>query len=774
MPRRRKYESRTGFTLVEMIVVLLILAVVTSMAVPAFSRQIDDAKEKKAVTEAQACVTAGTGLGAQLYSKARSTALQSVSTDANASDAVTTALAGWASQVKDGGPALTGDLALTEGQGQYYLKPGQLQGGNAAGADELKAATGVDGTVEDFWCSDTGQIVYLRYLSADGILVAYTNNGTSDSNITIPTPDVPEPDPDKPDQPTGNPTQPTDKPTESPDPAPDEPDMPVINGPKVVIHVEDGATKGKLVNWTFKMYPQSDPSQWFIVKTDSNGDIIVGLNENKAPFTPYYMNEWYSYVLEDITVPEGYQAMDNTLFSASAVHRQQDPWDIIDLAGITINNYLNGEYLTGSGNTSVMHLPRYQVPYLHFRKVDANGTRLSGATFTLKQGDITLAEFTSNDSQDYDYSIPVKRNAKDGIYSNIFIDLTNGNTTRSYTLVEKSAPSQYNSVGEQKFNVSYRYNVSGVDAFDVELPWTPWEPGYSLEDDSMALHHVITITDTPIDGTAVDSTCTVTINKKVYTYADADSKEPNGTDFLPSDKKAVLKLTGTRVSETWTTRGNSKTLKLLPGTYRLEELTAPNGYLLATPITFTVKEGDSALTIDMLDTTTRDESVVITIPGKDSTFTLSATNWAHKLTTDNKISFSSELLTMNGVLYYAYSGKDVGGSNPNMAQYAEYFNRYGTLPDDAPNPIEFLDIYSNKFNGKDHIVQLTGTIHEWQENATISLTKGDIVILKNKAYVYIADSDRLLQLNSNNFTRKLKNNGFAATEIGETKFSVIS
>lgn len=770
MPRRRKYESRKGFTLVEMIVVLLILAVVTSMAVPAFSRQIDDAKEKKAVTEAQACVTAGTGLGAQLYSEARSTALQSVSTDANASDAVTAALTGWASSVTDKGPTLTGGLALTEGQGQYYLKPGNLQSGTAAGAAELKAAASVDGTVEDFWCSGTGQIVYLRYLSADGILVAYTNNGTSGSNITIPTPDVPEPDPNKPDQPTDNPTQPTDKPTESPDPAPDEPDMPVINGPKVVIHVEDGATKGKLVNWTFKMYPQSDPSQWFIVKTDSNGDIIVGLNENKAPFTPYYMNEWYSYVLEDITVPEGYQAMDNTLFSASAVHRQQDPWDIIDLAGITINNYLNGEYLTGSGNTSVMHLPRYQVPYLHFRKVDANGTRLSGATFTLKQGDITLAEFTSNDSKDYDYSIPVKRNAKDGIYSNTFIDLTNGITTRSYTLVEKSAPSQYNSVGEQTFNVSYRYNVSGVDAFDVELPWTNWVSGYSLEDDSMVFHHVITITDTPINEAAVEPTCTVTINKKVYTYADADPEKPSGTDFLPSDKKAVLKLTGHHVSETWATRGNSKALKLRPGTYKLEELTSPNGYLLATPITFTVKESDKELTIDMLDTTTRDEKVVITIPGKDSTFTLNATNWAHKLTTDDAISFSSELLTMNGVLYYAYSGKDVGGSNPNMTQYAEYFNRYGTLPDDAPNPIEFLDNNSD-VTGNEHIVQLTGTIHEWQENATISLTKGDIVILNNKAYVYIADKGSILKLDSN-FKRNLKSNGFSKDPIGDKKFSI--
>ena len=770
MPRRRKYEGRKGFTLVEMIVVLLILAVVASMAVPAFSRQIDDAKEKKAVTEAQACVTAGTGLGAQLYSKARSTALQNVSTGADASDAVTTALAKWASQVKDDGPALTGDPALTEGQGQYYLKPGQLQGGNAAGADELKAAAGVDGTVENFWCSGTGQIVYLRYLSADGILVAYTNNGTSGSNITIPTPDVPEPDPDKPDQPTSNPTQPTDKPTENPDPTPDEPDMPVINGPKVVIHVEDGAAKGKLVNWTFKMYPVDAPDQSFTVTTNENGDIEIGISENKGDFIPYYMRNQYSYVLEDITVPNGYQAMQPTKFAVIANIRSESPWDIIGISSFGIYNSLNGEYQTGSGDASVMHLPRYQVPYLHFRKVDVNGTRLSEASFTLKQGDITLAEFTSNDSQDYDYSIPVKRNAKDGIYSNIFIDLTNGNTTRSYTLVEKSAPSQYNSVGEQKFNVSYRYNVSGVDAFDVELPWTAWEPGYSLEDDSMALHHVITITDTPINEAAVEPTCTVTINKKVYTYADADPEKPSGTDFLPSDKKAVLKLTGYHVSETWATRGNSKTLKLRPGTYKLEELTSPNGYLLATPITFTVKESDKELTIDMLDTTTRDEKVVITIPGKDSTFTLNATNWAHKLTTDDAISFNRELLTMNGVLYYAYSGKDVGGSNPNMTQYAEYFNRYGTLPDDAPNPIEFLDNNSD-VTGNEHIVQLTGTIHEWQENATISLTKGDIVILSNKAYVYIADKGSILKLDSN-FKKNLKSNGFSKDPIGDKKFSI--
>ena len=55
--RRRKYESRRGFTLVELVVVLVILAILASVAVPAFSRQLETGRERKAVTEAQACVT---------------------------------------------------------------------------------------------------------------------------------------------------------------------------------------------------------------------------------------------------------------------------------------------------------------------------------------------------------------------------------------------------------------------------------------------------------------------------------------------------------------------------------------------------------------------------------------------------------------------------------------------------------------------------------------------------------------------------------------------
>ena len=286
MPRRRKYESRKGFTLVEMIVVLLILAVVTSMAVPAFSRQIDDAKEKKAVTEAQACVTAGAGLGAQLYSKARSTALQSVSTDANASDAVTTALAGWASSVTDKGPTLTGDPALTEGQGQYYLKPGQLQNGTAAGSAELKAAAGVEGTVENFWCSGTGQIVYLSYRSADGILVAYTNNGTSGSNIAIPTPNVPEPDPNPP--------------TVDPDPKPE----PVPTSAEFYIKKVDVDDTTTQLAAKFEILKDGEHFTYF--DTSATGPVLVKIGQAGT------------YTLREIDAPTGYDKAADATFVVKA------------------------------------------------------------------------------------------------------------------------------------------------------------------------------------------------------------------------------------------------------------------------------------------------------------------------------------------------------------------------------------------------------------------------------------------------------------------------
>lgn len=184
--RRRKYESRRGFTLVELIVVLVILTILASVAVPAFSRQLETGRERKAVTEAQACVTAATGLGAQKYTEAQTAYIQ----DSNKK--IDTTLAAWAGEVRDERPTVTGTLAQREGTGEYLLTPQNTPDGTAAGAAEVKAAAGVDGTVLNFWCNTNGQIVYLLYRSADDILVAYANRAASgSSSVVIPTANVP-------------------------------------------------------------------------------------------------------------------------------------------------------------------------------------------------------------------------------------------------------------------------------------------------------------------------------------------------------------------------------------------------------------------------------------------------------------------------------------------------------------------------------------------------------------------------------------------------------
>lgn len=191
---KRTLRSRRGFTLVELVVVLVIAGITASFAVPALTGYIDNAKEKQAVSETQACVETATRIAAQKYALVQNASITGKSDGADA-------LTAWAGTLDTKAPAVTGgDVTLTEGSGQYLLHVENAPKGSKT-PDGLASQAGVSGTVQWMTCNTSGQVLYLVYTSADGIQVVYTATGTSArvdgsiDNIVVPKPDDTKPEP---------------------------------------------------------------------------------------------------------------------------------------------------------------------------------------------------------------------------------------------------------------------------------------------------------------------------------------------------------------------------------------------------------------------------------------------------------------------------------------------------------------------------------------------------------------------------------------------------
>lgn len=860
---KRTPRSRGGFTLVELIVVLVILGVLAAFVVPALTGYIDSAKEKQAVSETQACVMTATRQGAQNYAL-----VQNASVAGNAENAA--ALTNWAGPLEANAPEVTGGkVALTEGSGQYLLHVNNPPAGSTA-TTTIAADAGVKGTVQGMTCNASGQVLYLVYTSADGIQVVYTATGTnarvdgSIDNIVVPKPDDTKPEP--------NP---------NPEPAPGP--EPTLLG--VTILKVDATTKiplgdaelqilkdgTKIASWTsstsstgysvslpvgnYVLHETSAPGNYdiaadinFAIK--SNGDtlslsgdsgvsatgnsitmedkkvdpttsdkVFIHLQDAVTGSSSEFANKTYT-----VTVPYPKQIT----YDVTADANGNIPFEIYDEASgkpiqsgqlpawrndftitekdpipgyqplkkedfsIQINpSYNNGTYLGCTfkdfhfgGNTNgtfkdgnVITLQYFPTAVVKILTTDTDNKPLADAFFDIIDTSTNKVIFENlrSDSQGYCY-VPLLLNSGDGMRETVYL-----NSKTTYKLIEVTAPTGYQS----GVNCSLSFNFSPYPDAYMKTPGahtaahnTWFKPNiynnyygewgrveqYGANKDIEDIIHVVN---------SKKLTCTTSL----YKIDDAGNPVPGAALTLHSkDGDHILldfdsggstpKLSS---CQSFTTTSAPYVVQLRRGeTYELEEKTPPQNYTKAEKITFTVPPNADTFTVSMIDHNSSEDKSDIKL---DKVTFNQANNWAHKLTTDNEISFSGgEIICWKGIAYYNYAKSSDYTYNISNNKRDDYKKVDSPELNNAPDPMTFLSNYLNEKKSDkkaaDYIVPLTGKAYLYSEQ-NVTLKKGDIIIPDNygdgvpddkknkKVYVYIGDKDLPLTsdfLSNENFT----------------------
>ena len=436
---KRTPRSRGGFTLVELIVVLVILGVLATFAVPALTGYIDSAKEKQAVSEAQACVMTATRQGAQNYAL-----VQNASVAGNAENAA--ALTNWAGTLTNEVPTVTGgDVALTEGSGQYLLHVNTPPAGNITPVG-ISSDAGVKGTVQGMTCNAGGQVLYLVYTSADGIQVVYTNAGTtasvnigSDEAVVVPTPK-------KNASTGGGETGGGSTGGGGSGGGGTTGGTVTANEKQFIIHLQDIKTAYSTPFANKKYHIQSGDNS-FDVDSDANGDILLDISPKERSRPNTVIGDTPTTITE-AEVPDGYQVIPSSTKIYINVVNDGDDY------------HLNSIQDNGNNNPFAIDMTKRQLTIMRFpiaklklRVTDPDGKALSGATFAITNGSDTVAKLTSDSNGEC--SIPVKLHDGDSIgYSGAFLTAEDQNS-QTYDITE-TPPAGYKGDFACSFHLYYK------------------------------------------------------------------------------------------------------------------------------------------------------------------------------------------------------------------------------------------------------------------------------------------------------------------------------
>lgn len=753
---KRPLRSRRGFTLVELVVVLVIAGITASFAVPALTGYIDNAKEKQAVSETQACVETVTRIAAQKYAEwKKNTTYQLAGGKELTSSAEFQPLVGCTGTTSNIPPAVTGgDVALTEGSGQYLLHVSNYGPGGfpkTGSTADISAAASVTGTIQTLTCSSSGQVVYLVYTSKDGITVVYTNNGRSSTvstkadAVVVPTPG---PDSSGGGETGGGGTTGGGETGGGGTTGGGETGSTATASEKqFIIHMQDVNTKDS-APFAKRKYHIKSGNNDFDVDSDANGDILLDISRQNDNHPNTVIGDTKTTITE-YKVPDGYQVIPSSTEIYINVRNNGNDYFLNSMQDGVNNN----PFVVDMPNRRLT-LMRFPVAKLKLRVTDREEKPLPGAIFEIMCDSKPVATLTCNAKGEC--SIPVKLHEGDNIGEPVY--LTAGNQT--YVIKETYPPAGYQGDITCSFHLYYQPYPSEPTPHHETWFYIDSNNGDHGEWGSYEREKTVDKVDREDSFHVINTErklCTVYIRK----IDDAGNAVSDANLKLTSDNNRDA-IVNTNVMEGFVSSKQFSTstavFEVRQGqSYTLEETNAPAGYTKADKLPFFVEPGCTKKEVTMIDHNSSEDKSDIKF---DKVTFNQANNWAHKLTTDKEISFSGgEIICWKGIAYYNYEKENPLTYNIENNKRDEYSKADSTELNNAPNPMDFLNkhLKDKKSDKKaaDYIVPLTGKAYLYSEQ-NVTLKKGDIVIPEDygdgvsegnknkKVYVYIGDTDLLL------------------------------